>query len=244
MLTSITPGSGVTLKLQQPRIAAGRRIALDEDRLAEFLGGVLDRGDEVEIVLGALDRRHEDVQVAVARLEGNGACARSPPADEPTPGRGPRSGASARFQASRRAVLVACAVGRRSCARFLAAQHRRAAEGVERRQVGMGDHRIGLGDEAGVRRRRPRQQNRAAGGSPAPNRRGSGSSFSERRNHGPLFQRPRPFDKLAHDRQHGADRALEPLLEDARQPLALQRVLHLGSGRPRRCSAARRSRHR
>jgi hypothetical protein len=44
MLTSITPGSGVTLKCQQPRVAAGRRIALDEDRLAELLGRVLDAG--------------------------------------------------------------------------------------------------------------------------------------------------------------------------------------------------------
>jgi hypothetical protein len=54
-------GVGRDAEIQQPRIAAGRRIALDEDRLAEHLGRILDCGDEIEIILGALDRRHEDM---------------------------------------------------------------------------------------------------------------------------------------------------------------------------------------
>ena len=131
MLTSMTPGSGVTLKLVQPRIAAGRRVALDEHRLAEFLGGVLDGGDEVEIVLGALGRRHEDVEVAVARLEGHGGAHDAA---------GRRAGAGLAGQVGRQRappglaarVAVAVADGGGS----LAAQHRRTAEGIERRQAG------------------------------------------------------------------------------------------------------------
>ena len=156
MLTSMTPGSGVTLKLLQARIAAGRRIAFDEHRLAELLGGVLDRGDEIEIILGALGRRHEDVEMAVARLEGDARCARCCRPSAPTPGRSPRSGASARRQASRRASPSPLVVGRHAA--LLAAQHRRAAEGFERRQVGMRHHRVGLDDEVHVRRRGPRQR--------------------------------------------------------------------------------------
>src|SRR6516164_7737443 len=56
----------------QAGVAARRRITFDEDRLTELLGGVLDRRDELEIVLGALDRWHENVEMAVARLEGDG----------------------------------------------------------------------------------------------------------------------------------------------------------------------------
>ena len=58
----------------------------------------------------------------------------------------------------RRAWRRRCRRRRQRHRRLLPAQHRRAAEGVERRQRGMADHRIGLGDEAGVRRRGPRQR--------------------------------------------------------------------------------------
>ena len=64
----MTPGSGVTLKLCR-RGSLRRRIAFEEDGLAQFRRGVLDRRDEFEIILGMLRRRHEDVELAVARLE-------------------------------------------------------------------------------------------------------------------------------------------------------------------------------
>ena len=132
MLTSMTPGSGVTLKLVQARIAAGRRIAFDEYRLAELLGGVLDRSDEIEIILGALGRRHEDEEMAVARLEGDRG-AHDAAGRVPTPGLPAEIG---RQRAPPRlAARFAVAVGRRpSMPALLAAQHRCAAEGFQRRQ--------------------------------------------------------------------------------------------------------------
>ncbi len=64
-------GIGRDAEVQDARIA-GRRIAFDEDRLGEFLGRVLERRHEVEIVLHPLGRRHEDMEMALARLEGHG----------------------------------------------------------------------------------------------------------------------------------------------------------------------------
>ena len=46
-----------------------RRVALDVDRQAHRLRRGLGRGDQLEIVLDALDRRHEDAEPAVARLD-------------------------------------------------------------------------------------------------------------------------------------------------------------------------------
>ncbi len=155
MLTSMTPGSGVTLKLVQARIGAGRRIAFDEHRLAELLGGVLDRGDEVEIVLGALGRRHEDEEMAVARLEGDRG-AHDVAGRVADAGTQPEIGRQRAPPGLAAGVAVAVGVGRHAA--FLAAQHRRAAEGVERRQGRMRRHRVGIGDEVGVLRRRPRQR--------------------------------------------------------------------------------------
>ena len=54
--------------LLDPRIER-RRIALDHDGHRERARGVLDRGDELEIVVGARERRHEHVQAAVALLD-------------------------------------------------------------------------------------------------------------------------------------------------------------------------------
>ena len=51
---------------------------------------------------------------------------------------------------------IAGPIGRK--ARLLTAQDRCAAEGIERRQVGMRRHRIGLDDDVGVARRGPRQR--------------------------------------------------------------------------------------
>ena len=46
-----------------------RGVALDMDRQADLLRGGLGGGDELEIVLERLDRRHEDAEPAVARLD-------------------------------------------------------------------------------------------------------------------------------------------------------------------------------
>ena len=46
-----------------------RRVALDVDRQADLARGGLGGGDEVEVVLDAFDRRHEDAEPAVARLD-------------------------------------------------------------------------------------------------------------------------------------------------------------------------------
>ena len=67
-LTSMTPGSGVTLMTLDARIER-RRIALDLHRQTALGGGRLDRRDQFEIILELLDRRHEDAEHAVARLD-------------------------------------------------------------------------------------------------------------------------------------------------------------------------------
>ena len=54
-----------------------RAVALDMDRQADRLGRLLRRGDQLEIVLERLDRRHEDAQPAVARLDGDGGAHRA-----------------------------------------------------------------------------------------------------------------------------------------------------------------------
>jgi hypothetical protein len=53
--------------LLDPRIE-GHRVALDQHRTREAECGVLDRGEQLEIVVGARERRHEYAQVAVALL--------------------------------------------------------------------------------------------------------------------------------------------------------------------------------
>jgi hypothetical protein len=52
----------------QPRIRR-RLVTLDPDRQIELGGRVLDRGDEIEVILDFGDRRHEDVDLAVPRLD-------------------------------------------------------------------------------------------------------------------------------------------------------------------------------
>ena len=76
MLTSMTPGSGVSLKWLSAVIVR-RRVALDQHRQAQLGGGVLDGGDQVEVILQVLLRRHEDVQPAVARLDAQGGADRA-----------------------------------------------------------------------------------------------------------------------------------------------------------------------
>ncbi len=51
-----------------------RRIAFDMDRQAEIGRRLLGGGDQVEIILDALHRRHEDAQPPVARLDADARC--------------------------------------------------------------------------------------------------------------------------------------------------------------------------
>jgi|GEM_PF-1139150 len=218
------PGIGRDAEVQDARIA-GRRVALDEDRLALLLGGVLERRHQVEIILHALGRRHEDMEMTVARLEGH----RGPhDAGGRSADRGPE--ASVRCQSASPRLATRFGVAGKS--RFLATQHRRAPEGVERRQVGMRRHRIGLDDDVCVAGGRPWQRiERQA----IADRRITGDQVAllgaqEPRAALPSRRMALPVSAtivIANNRQHVADRTFEPLLENARQALALQRILHL-----------------
>ena len=54
-----------------------RRVALDVQRQPEALRRRLDRGDQLQIVLEPLDRRHEHVEAPVARLDRDGGAHRA-----------------------------------------------------------------------------------------------------------------------------------------------------------------------
>ncbi len=71
MLTSITPGIRRHPDHVQPRVRR-RRIALDMDRQPHRPRTRLGGGDQVEVVLDALHRRHEDAEPPVARLDRQG----------------------------------------------------------------------------------------------------------------------------------------------------------------------------
>jgi hypothetical protein len=172
MLTSITPGSGVTLKLQA-RGSPGGVIAFDEDRLVLLLGRILERRHEVEIVLHALCRRHEDVEMAVARFEGHrGAHDAGTPncrRRDPGPCWGPARGAMPRGAPSASPPASPAKAGswrRRTGARRNASSGGRSGCGA----IGSGWTMMSV-----HRRAPPRAANRAAGGSRSANRRGSGS---------------------------------------------------------------------
>ena len=68
-MTSITPGSGVIENWFEAGVA-WRRVAFEHDLAAEALGCVLDGGGEVEPVFGRVERWQEDVELAVARFDG------------------------------------------------------------------------------------------------------------------------------------------------------------------------------
>ena len=55
----------------EPRIGR-RRVAFEQHRQVELGRGVFDRGHELEEFLGTLGRRHEDAELAVARLDRQG----------------------------------------------------------------------------------------------------------------------------------------------------------------------------
>ena len=64
----MTPGIGRDADDVEARIVR-RPVAFDVDGQADLPGGVLGRRDQFEIVLERLDRRHEDAEPAVARLD-------------------------------------------------------------------------------------------------------------------------------------------------------------------------------
>ena len=70
-LTSITPGSGVTL-MTSTRGVEGRSIALDAQPQPGRRRRLLEGGEQIEIFLDPLERRHEDAQQPVPRLDGEG----------------------------------------------------------------------------------------------------------------------------------------------------------------------------
>ena len=150
-------GIGRDAEIQQARIAAGRRVAFDEHRLAEFLGGVLDRGDEVEIILGAFGRRHEDEEMAVARLEGHGG-AHDAGGRRADAGPGPEIGRQRALPGLARAVAVAalpCRSGRRPSWRRSTGARRKASSGG---RSGCGAIGSGSAMKPAIGRRRPRQR--------------------------------------------------------------------------------------
>jgi hypothetical protein len=90
MLTSMTPGSGVTASL----FRRGSRGGVSPSMMTGVpisVTAVSMPGDEIEIILRRLDRRHEDMQPPVARLDAQRG------ADDPRralAGRGRRNGFS------------------------------------------------------------------------------------------------------------------------------------------------------
>src|SRR4030095_8425866 len=61
------PRVGSDAKKLEARIAR-RLIAFKENRLAHCFSGGFDGGDELEIIFQGVDRRHEDIEDAVSRL--------------------------------------------------------------------------------------------------------------------------------------------------------------------------------
>ena len=179
---------------------------------------VLDRGDEVEVVLELGDRRHEDVEPSVARLDGE---------------RGARTGAGLRTR-----VATRCRV-RGAASRVLAAQERLALRMRLRQLAALGE-RIGRDDVRIARPARCTAATAAAAGSPSASRPASGTAARRARTTAPLIQRrasPRLRVPALHG-QHVADRLAEPALEHAREPRARHRVVELVRRRDRRSPAA------
>ncbi len=197
-------GIGGDREMLQPRIER-RRIAFDHHRLGAIGGGILDRRGEGEIILHRLDRRHEDMQQPAAHLDAE---------------RGAHDAAIA-FAAQRRqrhllAMLRAAALcqGRRGLAR---------AKGLARRQRRARRGGI-LGDqERAVRLTRPGQRFQRQ----AIAHRGIAGQEIERvgaQEPGSALPAPRLAQPDALQRQREAHDLRQALLEDPRQPGALQGI--------------------
>ncbi len=188
---------------------ARRGIALDDDGKAGLDRRLLDRGDEIEIILERRHGRHEDIEVAAARLDAERR------AHDPF-GRAPRLEL---FLAQRRHRGLALArlgaalmLGR---LRALARRQRRPLrEGVRLDHV-----RIVLG-------RHPRQRGERQPVAERTVARREEDALAAQR---PIARKPdRPAILMtAVDGKGEADGLVEPALEHAREPRALLRVLEL-----------------
>ena len=208
------------MKVRQPRVAR-RRIAFEQHAHAERARRRFDGGDELEVVLERLDRRHEDVQDAAARLDAQRR------ADD----------AGGRFAARRRTPVAssapACspAAGRDCCGRIGTPSSARPATrgrgivappGCRERRARR--ERIELVDRQDDRPATPTAASRAAAEVPSASRRASDRAARSRRNHAPR----RPASVPAADppkRQRVADDRVQTLREDAAQAVALQLVV-------------------
>src|SRR6266542_4795711 len=65
------PRVGSDAKKLEARIAR-RFVAFEQDRLVHCFGGGFDGSDELEIIFQGVDRRHEDIENAVSRLNAHG----------------------------------------------------------------------------------------------------------------------------------------------------------------------------
>ena len=172
----------------------------------------LDRGHELEIVLDGLERRHEDVQHAAARL---GADGRAHDVRIDSPRAGSRLAAAdggASVDAGPRlphAGFGQAPANRLSSLRPIAAAPRRARP-PEAARVATGRARRSSGDPPAP----PTAANRAAAEIPWANRRASDTSARSRRNHGPV--RHGSGSPLGAERQRVADDRIEPCVKTRR----------------------------
>jgi hypothetical protein len=200
-------GVGRDAELLEPRIE-GRRVALDGDRHRECGGRRFDRGDEREIVLRRVERRHEDVEPPRARFDGERR-----PHD---PGRGLAGGRNAiGIGGAPRGYALACRCAGR-------------AGGVGRERSAL-RHRI-FGLEP-VRRRRIFPEE-AREREPEADRRVAGHEDEPPGAHRPAAALPRGAVRTgdAAQRQDASDRRREPAVEDAAHALARVGVGELAVG--------------
>ena len=192
-------GVGRHLDHVQPRVV-GRRVAFDQHRQVELGRRVLDRGHELGELLGTLGRRHEDAELAVARLDRQ----RGP---RPRPAAGvPLRASPAVRPAASRCSTGACA-GRAAC----------AANGSSGTTASR--------SSGGTQGREPSGRRKPTGESP-----GTRNSLPRRVSQRSLRQCDRPLRLPALDRQDVAGGDIEAALEHLGQPRALHRVVELVVG--------------
>ena len=201
-----------------------RAVALDMDRQAELAGGVLGRRDQFEIVLQRLDRRHEDAQPSVARLDrqrgAHGAADLAELLLDALLAAG-RGGERSRGLAARHFVGALQFGGRRFVQDLFARRQRAARQGwIDR-------------DDVGILRRRHIGQR--AERQAIADRRIAGHQEQLAAPRLPFFRAParsaRCLAVPALHRQHIARRLGQAALEDARHAAALLGILQLGIGR-------------
>ena len=199
-------------EMRQARI--GRRlVAFQDDRQLHFFGRRLDGGDDFEVVLQLGSRRHEDVELAVARFGAHGQAG------------DPGGGLLETGQRVARLIPgVALAESRAGYphlgVRRLPATRRRPVIGVAG-QRGLGHFGVGRIDVGVVALRRPRLRvERQA----IAERRIAGNQVAVLGTQEPRAALPLVM-RILHDRQHVADGVGQALREHLGQPFALQRII-------------------